>query len=561
MPAVQIHGGEFPIRRIFSDEFSFRIPPYQRPYAWETEQATELLDDLLASTGEDEPIEDLEPYFLGNVVLIKAEQAPDAQVVDGQQRLTTLTILLAALADVLPAGQGADVQPFLYQAANSLAGTDARYRLQLRERDADFFRTYVQEPSGFKALVELEPARLSDAQRRIRENAIVLRQRLAALDEDRLSRLAVFLVQATYLVVVSTPSLDSAYRIFSVLNERGLDLSPSDIFKARVLGQTPESSRDAYTHLWEDLEDTLGRDRFAELFSHIRMLFARAKARGAIVREFDEAVFSQVPPGPDFVDRVLVPYAEAFRTIIGRDFVSTNHASEVNELLAWLSRLDNFDWVPPVILFLARFGNNEADVLRFLRDLERLAASMFVRRVDVTRRIERYGRVLTAIDKGDDLVHTASPLQLSAAERKATVEALNGDIYLAARVRSYVLLRLDSAVSSGGATYDQPTMSIEHVLPQAMEPNGEWATRFTEADHAAWVHRLANLVLLTRRKNSQASNYPFAKKKALYFTGAGGTSPFVLTSQVLTEPEWSVAVLERRQAALISTLEGLWRLS
>ena len=89
---------EQPVAKIFSDDYVFRIPGYQRPYAWTTDQAQELFDDLLmfmqAAGG---PVEEMPPYFLGSIVLIKEEGAPQADVVDGQQRLTTLTVLLAAI--------------------------------------------------------------------------------------------------------------------------------------------------------------------------------------------------------------------------------------------------------------------------------------------------------------------------------------------------------------------------------------------------------------------------------------------------------------------------------
>ena len=97
MSRVNIHGAEYPIGKVFSNDFVFTIPGYQRPYAWKTEQADALLDDLITYLGDsNEPMEEVNPYFLGSIVLIKGD-TPDAEVVDGQQRLTTLTILLAAL--------------------------------------------------------------------------------------------------------------------------------------------------------------------------------------------------------------------------------------------------------------------------------------------------------------------------------------------------------------------------------------------------------------------------------------------------------------------------------
>src|SRR5438874_12060241 len=107
---------EQPISKIFSDDYVFQIPGYQRPYAWTTEQARELLDDLLAfSKAGGSTIEKLPPYFLGSIVLIKDEADPNAQVVDGQQRLTTLTLLLAAFRAAAEQQTAKEVTPLLYE--------------------------------------------------------------------------------------------------------------------------------------------------------------------------------------------------------------------------------------------------------------------------------------------------------------------------------------------------------------------------------------------------------------------------------------------------------------
>ena len=103
----RISGAEFPLSKIFSSDFEFVIPSYQRPYAWGETQTSELLDDLLAFADEDSE----EGYFLGSIVLIKADDAPRAEVIDGQQRLTTLTILLAAAATAHDDANKDDTKP------------------------------------------------------------------------------------------------------------------------------------------------------------------------------------------------------------------------------------------------------------------------------------------------------------------------------------------------------------------------------------------------------------------------------------------------------------------
>src|SRR5207302_10088390 len=92
MSKLNIHGSEYPIKKIFSDDFVFTIPVYQRAYAWTIEESEELFQDLIRAKGDaEEAIDDISPYFLGSIVLIKGDE-PDAQVVDGQQRLATLTM-------------------------------------------------------------------------------------------------------------------------------------------------------------------------------------------------------------------------------------------------------------------------------------------------------------------------------------------------------------------------------------------------------------------------------------------------------------------------------------
>ncbi len=260
MARVEIKGEQHPIGEVFSERYAFSVPPYQRPYAWTTEHAGELLDDLLIYLGTtEEPVEELNPYFLGSIVLIKGDR-PEAQIVDGQQRLITLTILLATLRAMVPAEFADSITRRLYEPADPLNNVPARYRLRPKERDAGFFQQYIQSEDGIKRLQGLVQPDLNESQRNMLENARLYARELGKLPEARRVRMAQFLVQRCLLVVVSTPDLSSAYRIFSVLNDRGLDLSYADILKAEIVGEIPEVEQAEYTLRWEQIEESLGRD-------------------------------------------------------------------------------------------------------------------------------------------------------------------------------------------------------------------------------------------------------------------------------------------------------------
>lgn len=120
--------------------------------------------------------------------------------------------------------------------------------------------------------------------------------------------------------------------------------------------------------------------------------------------------------------------------------------------------------------------------------------------------------------------------------------------------------RSAARLSDGSASYQHEVVSVEHVMPQQPAPNSQWSTWVPDAEaHQQWVHKLGNLTLLSRKKNSSASNYEFDKKKSAYFT-KGGVSAFALTTQVLQHPTWTVDVMQNRQDAMLSKLEHHWRL-
>src|SRR5690554_993924 len=139
--AKKISGAEYPLAKIFSSEFEYVIPSYQRPYAWTVDQASELFDDLFDFYRSDLD----EGYFLGSIVLIKEEGKPAAEVIDGQQRLTTLTILLAALAARSTAEDRALLKKYIVEAGDKFDQLAAKTRLTLRDQDNEFFAKYVQK--------------------------------------------------------------------------------------------------------------------------------------------------------------------------------------------------------------------------------------------------------------------------------------------------------------------------------------------------------------------------------------------------------------------------------
>ncbi len=545
-----IKASEQNLDKVFCDDYLFEIPLYQRPYAWTTEEVGELLDDLLfaVETGDDAP------YFLGSIVLIK-DVGAKCKVIDGQQRLTTLTILLCALRDLADGEVSRALDVRVRQRPDPLAGTQEVVRLRLRPRDQGFFHENVQRDGALRSMLENPPKGITDSQRRMVENARYLYEKLSEQHDGCRRVLSQFIIRNCYLVVVSTRDTSSAHRIFSVMNDRGLDLTPPDILKAEVVGAIDETDQQEYSEKWENIEQELDRNRFADLFAHIRMVYARAKARRNLQDEFRDFVLKN-KTGSEFVDSILEPYANAYERVLG----ISNEDGRVSARLRQLNRLDNYDWIPPAMAFFRLHPDDLDELARFITDLERLAYGLFIRRANINERITRYAAILQAIEQGDEVWQPEGPLQLRLGEKEEIVRTLDGPIYTLPRVPKPLLLRLDGLLADAGALYDYPIISIEHVLPQNPRERSQWLRWFPEEEErSSWTHRLANMVLLSRRKNGSASNLEFEDKKATYFL-QGAVAPFALTIQVVNQNEWTPSVLERRQRMLVAALKTEWRL-
>ena len=126
-----IEAKELQLMKIFSDDYLFEIPEYQRPYAWTTEQVSDLIDDLFYAMDRGEKIDEIPPYFLGSIVIIKDFTSTQAHIVDGQQRITTLTILFCVLRELSTGDLRNTLGKYVREDSDMLAGVEGGFRLSV----------------------------------------------------------------------------------------------------------------------------------------------------------------------------------------------------------------------------------------------------------------------------------------------------------------------------------------------------------------------------------------------------------------------------------------------
>jgi hypothetical protein len=206
----------------------------------------------------------------------------------------------------------------------------------------------------------------------------------------------------------------------------------------------------------EEMEVELSRNGFNDLFSQIRMVVMKTKAKKSLQEEFNKFVLPDITSTSaiSFIDNILEPYSEAYSILKSCEYISSYGADDVNDILRWLNRIDNSDWLPVAMLYYVKYGDDAIAMNRFLRKLERLAAFMRTCSWDVNHRIERYALILKEIEASIENKFIKS-IELSGQEINDFLEQLNSDMYkMVSNKRNYLILRLDSFVSDCAARYD-----------------------------------------------------------------------------------------------------------
>ena len=543
------------VKDIFCDDYLFTIPNYQRPYSWEEENCTQLLDDLHSFAFKDLDFNDLPPYFLGSAVIIKKPSEKNSQIVDGQQRLSTLTILLSCLRYVIEEKDHKDtISEFIFQKENKLKGTSATYRLKTRNRDQEFFNKLIQDEKGlidyFKNPNNISLA--NDAQSQMLANAKALLEEFSKkkYTQEQLEHIATYIIQKCVIVIVASTDEEMAFRIFNVLNDRGKDLTISDILKSEILEKISEREQEKYTEKWEDCETKLGINNFKDFFSHLRSIFAKKKAEKSILAEIREYVNPSLN-SKDFIDKTLIPFSDAYLNILKQDYQSAQFAGEINELLGKLKRVAHTDWIPSAIYFIAKYPSSPGQIKSFLSQLEKVTLGMEAMKSSLNERLERYAKINTKIEIGSNLFESSSEFLLQKQDREYIISTLRSPDLYGKRLVKPVLAKIEEQMNDGSITINFDSLSIEHILP--LTPTDTyWTTRFNTDDRVKKTNNLGNLSLITVRKNSQAKNYEFLTKINVYFKSDGKASNLAMVNALLNFSEWTPIAINERNLLLLN---------
>lgn len=540
------------LKKIFSEEFWFIVPEYQRPYVWQEENIQELIDDLYYAFENKQNSE----YFLGALVLkrTREKEFKEYEILDGQQRLTTLCMMMAVLRDLMKKPQYKwTLSQMIYQEENELLKVPSRNRIKYNTRDKvkDFVKNYIIANGSTKKKDLINYHEDTNISVSHMAKAISSMHNIFESKEN-LEAFAVFLLNNVLFIYVSTDNTEDAFRLFTILNDRGIPLSNADILKSINIGEVPEEDLDEYSKNWEYLEEKYhkGFDRF---LSFVRTILLKNKPASNLLDEYEKNIYQKniLKKGKNTID-FLIELDEIYDKII--DLNDENLSNEYKNLVTIMKiGLHSDEWIPAVMSYFLKFEYYNLD--KFIKKLEYKFVGDLMSNVSPSKRRENLNNIIKTIEivNKENIDTLFENKELFDIDKNIFRNNINGEVY-GKKYTKYLLLKIEYLMSDNSVHLSNyKEISIEHVLPQNPLKKSHWRRDFTENQRKNWTNKLSNLVLISNKKNVKLANLDFNKKKEEYLKHR---MDVFNSSKIFLDKssKWDEATLKSRQNTMVGML-------
>lgn len=514
-----------PVSLSLSDVFTngdpiYQIPDYQRPYSWVDEQVEQLWEDIYEAyenNSEDETID--ANYFLGSLIVVQKDIAED--VVDGQQRLTSLMILLCVLRQMYPK-INKNVDPMqnpsvvkIGKIKSCIADTNELTRLRLQsdpahasnieslifDEDIDF-STY-EKPS--KKEIETEP------KHRYKNTAVIFYEHLKEIGEDGAGSFINYLMNKVKLIKITCYDESFAIKLFQVLNDRGMDLSSADIIKGYLLssinGINNKNNHDTFMHDWRLCEEWVKEldVTLTDMFTYYEYYLLTSNPKKSLVDEL-KAQFK----GKDSnaVLRDFKRFVECYKNL----YNSTDKLTTSFWYLPWGTY-----WAT---MLIAAEHVNYPEKEELKKIIRRFFYLNYMSGKTLNGLKQTFLNLIGSIKKKEPIAVIKDTLETKLLIDNTINIALNkleGEVYFEGWLKPILALIEYYCTDDDEVTFislDAKLVNVEHIYPQNPQLGSDWYNMFPNGDN--YLNTLGNLTLLSGAKNRYAQNFSFNEKINIY---------------------------------------------
>ncbi len=538
------------------------VPLNQREYSWQDEHATALFQDLANAINDG-------IYFLGTIVLTSGE-GDVPEVSDGQQRLATTTILLAAIRDYFFRANDlkrADTIEQAYLQKTDLETTEIVPQLRLNVDDNEFFTKFVLANPGSPDR-KIQPKK--ESHQRIKTACEIAAKHIQSILEPhkqsnhtaRLLEWVKFVKDGAQVIVLRVPDDLNAFVMFETLNDRGLKASQADLLKNYLLKNAGTARIKEAQQKWAKMLgvlESLGQDDITVTYLHHLLITKHGPTREREVLTKVKQTVNSHSLALEFLDD-LAESANDYAALFNSDHKKWNeYGTSTRKHLATINRDLRVEQIRPLMFSVAKHFSVKEAKLAF-----KLFVFWSVRFLMVGGRGGLLDRnyALRAQEIGAGKIKTAQELATAMTEVVPS-DALFETAFAEARVSQVHLARYYlRAMEQKRKGQDEPewvpmdeenVINLEHILPENPDATS-WPGIDREAA-AAYYRRIGNMAIFQAKKNSIIGNSAFAEKKKLL-----KESTFMLTADVAKCTTWGIKEINERQKELAKLAVQTWPL-
>lgn len=533
----------------------FVIPIYQRTYSWQLAQCDQLLKDIIRISKDD----NLQGHFLGSIVYFQEDihtisDVPKLLVIDGQQRLTTVSLLILALSHFLknnPVELDTNANKlFNYYLLNSDEDNDLRYKLMLTRGDKQSYINLLNEIPQ------------EDTMNRVTENYKFFASRI---NEENVKVIYNGVLRLFIVDVALEKDKDNPQLIFESMNSTGLDLSQADLIRNYVLmGQEIDLQTKLYENYWFPMEQTFGNEYSTRFDGFMRDYLSVKTGKipriGEVYEEFKLYINS---------DRS----SESIEENVKDTFNFANHYSKIvlrkekdkdlQEMFSNILKLKvdvAYPFILPVYNDYVHGLVSKDDFISILKLVESYVFRRAICGIPTNSLNKTFGNLYKSVNTENYRESVQASFQLLDSYKRFPddtefeKEIISKDVYNF-RSRNYLLSKLENFKRKEFVNVDEYT--IEHILPQNQNLSEEWQNMLGEEwqdIQKKYLHTLGNLTLTGY--NSEMSDHPFARKKSI--EGGFDDSPLRLNTYLRTASQWTPLEIGERAGELSQKATLIW---
>jgi len=533
------------------DSVSFKVPEFQRSYAWGVDEVTQLLDDLFDESHWSGDTSNIDiPYFLGSLVLAKKDD--ENLILDGQQRLATVSLLLTALEMKLKEAGYSDASKIRQYLEAGRIGERKSPKLKLQPTDSGLYGMLLKDPNQYKTPGNKQRS-LAHAMKTIstRLNAYAAEGAKNGIAPLKLyEKMVSTLLYGVEFVTILSPSESDAFKLFETLNDRGLALNAADLIKNKLFAQCGGVDIDDAIEAWKNTIETVGEKEIVNFLRYFWMASEGFVRKRGLYDVFRKHLENMKGSESALFALKIEEYAQVYQHIADPNPKTSLWGEEAGEAL---QRLDNYNARSCRSALLAC----AADKKRSNDEMVRLIAvceSITIRYSTVGEKNPNqletmYAQLCTALRENSGSIQSIlSTDTIFELPNDTEFHYLFIGVELSTVTPTWreILVRLNSVLGTGETKVEGTRkVHVEHVLPQKPSAKSLHEASLTQLEAEELIGKIGNLTLLSGKTNREGSNKPFSAKKESYVT-----SEIALNRWIAKKDRWGQDEIEERSQEL-----------